>query len=345
MVIRSVASGWSSGWQHSHRCQRPSITLTTGSLTARWPRSPASTVRAEFGGEVRRSICVDGVDPPVVTVRCCATHIDSPGTIGKSNERGPFQGVAFELLALEDGDRLEGDAVVRAGDDVGVAPAGTARTSEPVGEPVGPVLGEDCARTARPVARPLPRGGHNELSVVRRRNRKSVGGVSHSFEHPHSWQSTTARRTPDSQLYRRVCRPRRTATEQKGVLSNPTKAPGLRLHRSSAKGNPCVTGPPTSQPASMRAASHGAMRPRASPRRRPHGDGNGSPRCRPIRSQDQWPQSRGKPVVKGMGDSLGSVVDEHVSGNVCGGGNLSADRTWTPSRYSWKTPFGDNMRA
>ena len=45
VCIRSVSSGRSSGWQHSHMCHIPSTILTTGSLTAMAAGSPGSTVR------------------------------------------------------------------------------------------------------------------------------------------------------------------------------------------------------------------------------------------------------------------------------------------------------------
>jgi hypothetical protein len=104
------------------------------------------------GGEAVRPVGVDGHDVPVERARGGPADVEAPPAVGPAHQARPFQRLRPELVAAEDGQRLEHLAVDRPGDDVGEAAALADGPTEAVGEHDGAVVGQRGARPAGPVA-------------------------------------------------------------------------------------------------------------------------------------------------------------------------------------------------
>ena len=172
VVIRSVASGSSSGWTDAHRCHCSPSCRMTGSLTAA-VSLPGSTVRGARRRQALDGIGLQQVHPPVLGARRGAADVEPPRAVRGVHQGGPLQRLGAEVVLAELDHRGEADAVVRAGDHVGEPPPLADRAAQPVGQPPGPVH-QLRRRAAGPGAGPGSSGARTTSASAQ--NRSAAGG-------------------------------------------------------------------------------------------------------------------------------------------------------------------------
>ena len=132
--IRSVASGSSRGWVHTHMRHSSPSRQMTGSLTA----DPRIAGQHDAGHGARQPLGAAGLeqlDAPVLGAGGGTTHVEAPPPARSMDQGRTLEGLRPEELLRHRGEGLEVDLVVGAGEHNLDAPPRPLRAAHPMSEP------------------------------------------------------------------------------------------------------------------------------------------------------------------------------------------------------------------